>query len=176
MNWLRCSLALAIKLCIEAPMWIAGWLAFPFAYPFRTATSDITHFPRWAWPWDNADHGIDGQKFYAEKTVGYPYWLRCLLWSCARNGTFNWSKYVMGIRARLYRHEGDNGIGDKKKSGAYWNFAGPFFEYYRISPYRLFKWRLCVRIRFGWKLQDKKAGEVCQFCFVAWPFMPYSGK
>jgi hypothetical protein len=175
----------SIKLFIEVPMWIAGWIVFPFAYPFRYTLPDlsdrqgtIAHFPWWARPWDNKDHGIDGQGFYAEKTVGWPYWLRCLIWSCNRNGSFNWSKYVMGIKARPYTHEGDVAIGDKKAGGSYWCFMPGtlFFEYYSIIPYTLFGKKRCIRIRLGWKRYGKPDGELCQFCGVFNPLMPYLGE
>lgn len=122
------------------------------------------------WPWGNDDHPDNGGDFARCKGIS-PY-----TWFALRNPTFNFSKYILGIKARPYTHKGDTGIGGKRKGGSYWCFVPdtPFFEYYYIKPYNLFG-RRCVRIRLGWKLYGKGDGDVCQFCFVVNPVMTYKG-
>lgn len=174
------SFALSIKLLIDLPMMLLGFVVFWLAYPFKYyhAPSAMWHFPRWAWAWDNADHGIEGQSFFQGKTPGWALVFRCFVWTCLRNPTFNFGKYLLGISGRQYERHGDAGIGDKKKGGAYWiTTSKPWlFEYYRIVPYTALGSRRCIRIRAGWKLEGKEASEVCQFCFVFNPVMSYSGE
>jgi len=123
------------------------------------------------WLWGNDDHpDWENNKFWANK-CGTSFWC-AYKWFALRNPTFNFAKYVLGVKARGYILKGNPNIGDKKEGGSYWIHANPFFEYYLIKPYSATR---CIRIRFGWKLHNKNLGETCQFCFVINPFMPYSG-
>jgi hypothetical protein len=172
MNAIRVLAALALKLLLDLPIMLLGLVVVPLALRYE----QDNHLPWWAeWAWGNKDHGNDGESFWAKRTVGWSRFRRCFVWLVLRNPSFNWSKYVLGINARPYVHVGDLGIGDKKKGGSYWNYAGLFFEFYSIRPYTLFGSRRCVRIRLGWKLENKQ-NEVCQFCFVVNPVMTYSGQ
>lgn len=163
---MKLLIALIIKLLLDIPLMLLGLILVPIAI--------LTNWPKIFWLWGNDDHPDNGGIFWA-KQCGTSF-LCAYKWFALRNPTFNFSKYLLGTKLKDYQHKGDTGIGDKKKGGSYWCYMGKYFEYYYIKPYTLFKVKRCIRIRFGWKIYGKKVNEICQFCFVVNPFMPYSGK
>lgn len=168
-------LSFLVKLVLDLPLMLLGYLVFPIAYLFEKDN----HLPIWAWFWDNKDHGIDGESFWAKRTVGWSRFHRCFWWSVVRNPTFNWSKYVLGFTSNggAKRIAGTQAtIGDKKAEGWYFAVEGPVWEFYYIKAYSVFGKRKCIRLRCGWKLDGKKFGEVAQFCFAPSLAMTYEGK
>lgn len=172
--------SLAIKLFIDLPMMLLGLVVVAVALPF--ASND--QLPKWGWPWDNADHGIDGDDFWiVSKGAGRGWWAS-YQWLALRNPTFNFSKYILGLVATgEYTYtgtpldaNGESQIGDKTGPGWSWCRMGWAWEFYYIKPYSIFGTRRCVRIRAGWKIFNKDKGERCQFVFVPNPLMTYSGK
>lgn len=136
-------IALAIKL-FDLSLMALGLIVVPLMLHFNCDMSKT-------W-WGNKDHPEGGK--------GVPLWY----WFAIRNPTFNFGKYVLGIKFRPYTHAGDTGIGDLVgKAGSYWCFALPYFEYYLIKPIGFGR---CLRIRIGWKLYGKSDGDTCAFCFV----------
>jgi hypothetical protein len=139
------------------------------------------HLPNWAeWCWGNKDHGNDGEEFWAKKTAGWPRFLRCYVWLALRNPTFNWSKYILGhvstgTSKRVYGTQ--EKIGDKVAEGWYFAEEGNVWEFYYIKKIGVVLGKeRCIRYRFGWKIDGKKEGDICQLCFVPNPLMPYYGK
>jgi hypothetical protein len=165
-------LSTLIKLVCDLPLLLLGLVIVPFALLFEKNN----HLPFWAeWCWGNKDHGNDGEKFWAAKTVGQSRFWRCYQWLALRNPCFNWGKYILGTTFTSYEHVGDIKVGDKSGPGSYWCFMGPYWEYYSITPYTLFGTKRCLRIRFGWKIYGKAVGDECQFVWVINPVMPYFG-
>jgi hypothetical protein len=50
-----------------------------------------------------------------------------------------------------------------------------YFEWYFIKPYKVFGYNLCWRLRFGWKLYDKRVGDRAEFDCNMSCFAPYRG-
>lgn len=69
--------------------------------------------------------------------------------------------------------KGDLGIGDQTYGGWYLIRMGKAWEFYYVKPY-LRKW--CIRIRLGWKINEKPEGADCPLVFVLRPIMNYKGK
>lgn len=157
----RLTLSFLLKL-IDLSLMAIGLVVVPLGIKFG--------FKGLLWLWGNGDHPDNGGEFWRNK-CGDSFWC-AYQWFALRNPTFNFSKYVIGVtHTGAYSHVGDAYIGDKKKGGSYWCYMGKLWEYYRIVPYG----KRCIRIRFGWKIYGKKKGDMCQFCFVFNPVMPYSG-
>jgi len=67
---------------------------------------------------------------------------------------------------------GNHGAGDQTEGGAYAIIKDGMWEFYYVRPY-LKKW--CVRIRLGWKINEKREGELCPMVFAVRPIMNYRG-
>lgn len=178
----------AIKL-FDFAMAIAGVFIVPVALLFRTPDD---HLPRWAWIWDNEDHGTDGDGFWV-KRCGATFWCR-YKWLAFRNPTFNLARYWLGAVVPMpVVTSGDLNIGDKVGPGKRVSRSWALYEYYKIGqPYQLAKradwakklpklqaWLIkyrCFRARIGWKLHGAAIGERVSFVYVINPLMPYSGK
>lgn len=164
-----------IKAFLDLPLMLIGLFAVAIALPF----SKNNHLPAWAeWCWGNRDHGNDGENFWAKRTVGWPYFIRCWWWLSIRNPTFNWSKYRLGVLVLNHSASIGNTEVDEDDGITGWYFTiGDFWEFRFIGwPYRVFGYDLCVKLRFGWKIQGKSIGEVAQFCFVPNPFCAFTPK
>jgi hypothetical protein len=175
----RLILSFLFKLCIDLPLMLLGYVIFPMAYKQRKTVGTLTHFPKWAWMWSNDDHGIDGESFWAKRTVGWPYWKRCFWWTVIRNPTFNASKYLFGLTVHDPSQvvlTGDYPIGDTKAEGRYWARYKLAWEFYYVKAYTVFGLKRCIRFRAGWKIVGRDAGEKAQFVFAPNPFHSYSGK
>ena len=182
MIW-RIFLSFIVKLLIDIPLMLAGYIIFPFAYLGHEKRLEngklLEHFPKWAWAWDNDDHGIDGESFWEKRTVGWSYWRRCFWWTIVRNPTFNFSKYILGFKSSgksIFITGTSSIVGDTKAEGWYYARDRWAWEFYYVKAYSIFGLKRCVRFRAGWKLFKKDAGEVCQFVFAINPVHPYSGK
>lgn len=53
--------------------------------------------------------------------------------------------------------------------------SGKYFEYYLIKPYKLFGLSLAFKVRFGWKMYDKRIGDSAEFVCDVNPFTKYDG-
>lgn len=102
------------------------------------------------------------------------YWQR-LMWLCWRNPINNFQCITLAAKVReSYDIEGDIGVDDLTHGGWYKIRMGFFYEYCSVRPYQLFGKR-CIRVRIGWKIKDKKIGDLCQFAFIVNPIEPYRG-
>jgi len=173
---LRIILAFLIKLLLDVPLMLLGYIVVPLALLFEKDN----HMPEWAdLVWGNRDHGNDGEGFWARRTIGWPRFWRCYWWLVIRNPTFNWSKYTIGYLSkgtdRVIAGSDNPPVGDKKNAGWYYTKEGYIWEVYYIKPYMLLGRSLCIRFRCGWKIRGNPPGEVSQFCFVIMPFKKYLG-
>ncbi|TFW71413.1 hypothetical protein C3Y98_04725 [Methylotenera oryzisoli] len=164
-----------IKLVLDLPLMLLGLLVIAIALPFRKNN----HLPAWAeWCWGNRDHGNDGESFWAKRTIGWPYFIRCWWWLAVRNPTFNWSKYVLGLKVTQLAVSIGNTTVDEDEGATGWHYSiGDAFEFRFIGwPYTVFGKHFCVKLRFGWKIEGKDIGEMAQFCFVPNPVCAFTPK
>lgn len=184
----RGAVSCLIKFAVDVPMMLLGLIVIPVALLFRTPDD---HLPIWAWPWDNADHGTDGDSFWLNR-CGNTFWCR-YQWLAIRNPTSNLGNFVLSLVTREgYTLEGDLHIGDKVASGKYQIRSGLAWEVYQIgSAYRITdtaswaaRWpslqawltkRRALRARIGWKIHGSAVGDRCTYVCVINPLMPYSG-
>lgn len=172
----RILIAFLLKLLLDLPLMLLGYLIVPLALRYERGN----HLPWWAeWCWGNRDHGNDGETFWAKRTVGWSRFRRCFWWLAVRNPTFNWSKYILGFgsggQAAIVQGA-TQPIGDTKGEGWYFARERWAWEFYYVKAYSVFGMRRCMRLRAGWKIAGKEAGEVAQFCFAPSPVHSYSGK
>lgn len=174
--WGYVFISFAVKLLIDLPLMLLGYILVPFAL----LQEKNNHLPIWAeWCWGNKDHGNDGETFWAKRTIGWSRFRRCYWWLAVRNPTFNWSKYILGFKSTGESKVvwGDtHPIGDTKAAGQYFAFDGWAWEYYIVIPYTIFGFKRCFRFRAGWKILGKDSGEITQFVFAPSPIHSYSGK
>lgn len=171
----RIVVSFLAKLLLDLPLMLLGWFVVPVALLFERDN----HLPGWAeFLWGNRDHGNDGEGFWARHTVGWSRFRRCFVWLVIRNPTFNWSKYIIGLRSNgtaAIVVGATRPIGDTKGEGWYWAREGWAWEFYFIKAYTLFGTRRCLRFRAGWKILGKDAGEAAQFVFAPSPLHSYTG-
>lgn len=112
----------------------------------------------------NAKHGYGEDRGY----IGYWQEFAWLVW---RNPVNNLLSDTLAVRCSKYVLIGDSGIGDKSRGGFYKIIMDGGWEYYWIKPYG----KRCIRLRMGWKIQGKKAGELCEWVLSFNPMHGYSG-
>ena len=157
--------SLLIKILLDLPMMIIGLFVVPFGLRYG--------FKGILWPWGNDDHPDNGGNFW-RKNCGESWWC-AYQWFALRNPTFNFGKYVLGheLNKDAYRTSGTlEPIGDTKGAGWYWATDDEAWEFYLIKPYL----NKCVRVRIGWKLDGRKAGEIAAFVFAVSLFKSFTGK
>lgn len=166
MSLMRFLASLLIKLLLDMPVMVLGLMVVPTMLLLKCDMSRT-------W-WGNRDHPDNGGGFW-RRNCGDSIWC-AFKWFALRNPSFNFGKYVLGIKAGEYIHVGDDHVGDDKRGGSYWCYMGPWWEYMVIVPYEWNKdTNRCIKLRFGWKIKNKAAGEMCQFVFVFNPVGIYTG-
>lgn len=178
-------LTLGIYLIGFLPVWLLGWLMVPAALLF--CGRDSEHLPHVFWPWCNCDAGINGIRggknpawlaICGSTAATRSYWRR-LQWLAWRNPASNWGRVVLGAvldeDARAVR--GDFGVGNGRQdhAGCLYARSGWRWEHYIVWVWPFAPGR-CCRIRFGWKLAGKKAGERATWVFSLLPFKKFEGK
>lgn len=184
----RIIISLFLKLILDIPLMIIGYFIFPIAYKYRIENTPLvenTHLPKWAnWCWGNRDHGIYGGVFYNDKlpkwikiTNKWYFFLRAYAWSVIRNPTFNWSKYILGVKSAGIQIlvAGNPNVARDREAGFFYMRQGFFWDIHYVYRYKSHPDK-CALLRAGWKLNGKAKGEYCQFAFVISPFKEYTGK
>lgn len=177
-------LTLAIYLLAFFPMWLLGFLVVPVALLF--CGRNVSHLPHVFWPWCNCDAGINGildnknpawLKICGSREATRGYWRR-LQWLAWRNPASNWGRMVLGARlkqdARAIRGDFSVGNGVLDHAGYLYARSGWLWEHYIV-----FVWpgtRRCLRLRFGWKLSGRKAGENASWVFSLLPTKRFEGR
>lgn len=100
------------------------------------------------------------------------YW-REFVWLTYRNPINNLMNRFGTTYAEPVDVTGNLDIGDKVAGGWYLARMGKFWEFYCIIPYLK---RYCVRIRLGWKIVGKQAGELCPMVCAVRPIQNYYGE
>lgn len=165
--WFRIALAFIIAVCAVYPVILLG---LPIVAVMLLAKADMSR----TW-WGNKDHPDNGGNFWRTR-CGTSFWC-AYQWFATRNPAFNYGKYVMGLvsKGQSKRVAGtQDKIGDLYAEGWYYAREGWAWEVYYIRRYK--RWpNKCIRFRCGWKIDDKAAGQFCQFCFSPSPWMTYTG-
>jgi len=161
---------------------LLGLVLIPIGLLFRKDN----HMPRLFWLWDNDDHGVNGEGFFAKIVATWPKWMqhdfiRCFVWTAIRNPTFNFTTYLIGYRVKdtdvFVIADGSNlEVSRDGEPGWYFVSVGKAWEYQYIKPYKLFGRSFCVKMRYGWKIAGKEPGEQCSFVFAPIPLIIYTGK
>lgn len=112
--------------------------------------------------WMTHDNPIDGDEGHLERWPGDTTWIKfkrrtAWLW---RNKGYGFDYYLTGRPIGNYLITyGDPNVSDRPlTAGSMFQFdENGTWEFYLIYPYPI-KAQKCLRLRFGWKLDDRKAG------------------
>jgi hypothetical protein len=131
--------------------------------------------------WDGTTFFFGNSKYTREKAATHyaaptegKYWKE-FCWYGLRNPVYNLGAHYFAIIMKPdYKVTGRTDIGDKIRPGFYAIKMGWAWEYYWIYKYYVFGRWLCIRLRFGWKINGNN-GMSAEQCFVPNPVMPYRG-
>lgn len=158
-------LSLLIKLLIDIPMVILGFLVIPILL--------VCNYDMRKSPWGNLE-SPDGEQFW--QVLHGTGFLAKFRWLAIRNSTHNLCMYGFlshtstGSSKRIAGTNEE--IGNWVAEGWYFATEGRVWEFYYIKKISATK---CFRFRAGWKLDRRAAGGQCQFVFAPSPYMHYTG-
>lgn len=179
------ALHIAALFMVSLPVILLGLVAVPIALLFCKPEDE--HLPRWAWPWDNAADGINGD---GDAHGGWrgpehangrerTFWWR-FVWLALRNPVHNFGVFLLGWKcsnATRYRVWGDSRTSNMNP-GHPGSMYCEGYEAGRTWPCYYLVWRWsenrCVRAYFGWKNKNFASdGRYVQFVAVFNPFMTF---
>lgn len=166
---LRIFISFLIKLFYDLPLMLLGLILIPIGLLFE----QDNHMPKLFWLWDNAKYGVNGGGFW-RRTNGEntSFWAK-YKWLALRNPTYNSSKYLIShVSTGIQSVIGNPKVSRDGDEGWYFARDGFAWEYQYINAYQLFGSR-CIKLRAGWKILNRQAGELCQFVFSFNPVIPY---
>lgn len=109
------------------------------------------------WLWGNEEDGVNGAAWWANRTIGWPLWLRMYVWSALRNPSNN-IRFIPVInpvidptRIRYIRRTSSSGVSQVTVT-----WQGPFAGLLYVFQFR----GQVYRFWWGWKLKPEDAGGV----------------
>lgn len=180
-----------MMICLSLVRFIVGFVflilahvagLFAVAVALVSTPRSKTSLPPWAWWWDNADDGINGDDGWRkEHCPDYTSFGCRYRWLALRNRAHNFSRHVVGYKVSpgtRYRSWGDPLTGNRPgHSGWYVVTAagGRAFCFYLIR-----RWpgtERCLRVYVGWKLLGLPKSDVPRALVLAlMPFAKYEVK
>lgn len=157
---------IAVFLLFAIPgLGIVALLAWRGVYALRKSSRfdrTLVQFQWWAWPWNNAEDGVDGlrggaveQQWWADKTSGMSSARRIWMWAAVRNPVDS-LRFVPVINPKIdsarVRFVGMDHEPAKGEGGWYFAWQG----LYSCIRYETKSWRLWL----GWKLKPQDAAGV----------------
>ncbi len=167
-----------ILLCVLLPLEVVGWLVLlPVIYfnQHRLIYGGSIKLPKLFRWFDNADiYEEFGRNpiTYFKDVVPSGVWYR-YYWLAFRNPLNYFGYKVLGWKADINIPGSAVGDSSGDHAGIFRiTHIPPVYEYYLIHKWSATK---CLRFRLGWKLQNTKCGEWCQWVLVFQPYRSYGG-